>query len=103
MDTVESENVCVLQFVLFTPHRCVQLRDESQDESAESDAFRDMKSEFQFATEIWVEPQSGVVGDTNDGFKYAEGMKYNEIPQKVSMSFNPGVPREDSEGSEIMN
>ena len=69
--------------MLFPPHQCTHLREESQDELVESDAIRDRKGEFQFATEIWVEPQSGVVGGTNDGFRYAEGMKYNEIPQKV--------------------
>ena len=73
----------MLQFVLFPPHQCAQLRDGCQDESVESDAIREMKSELQFATEIWVEPQSGVVAGTNDGFKYTNGMKYNEIPQKV--------------------
>ena len=82
-DSREPEDVCVLQFVLFPPHQCTLLRDGSQDESVESDAIRDKKDEFQFATEIWVEPQSGIVGGTNDGFRYAEGMKYNELPQKV--------------------
>lgn len=74
----------MLQFVLFPPHRCVQMRDGCHDDSVESDAVRDVKSELQFATEIWVEPQSGYVRGTSEGFKYAEGMKYNEIPQKVS-------------------
>lgn len=70
--------------MLFPPHRCVQIRDGYQDDSVESEAIRDARSELQFATEIWVEPQSGVVRETIEGFKYTAGMKYNEIPQKVS-------------------
>lgn len=79
-----TNNVCVLQFVLFPPHRCVQLREGVQDESVESDAVRDSKGELQIATEIWIEPQWGVASENEKDLKYVEGMKYYEIPAKVS-------------------
>ena len=38
----------------------------------------------QMVTEVWVEPQCGVVSGVGAGFPYVEGLEYQDIPTAVS-------------------
>ena len=80
---VLSEDVCVIQFVLFSPHQCVRIREGFNEESVESETLREQKGELQIVTEIWIEPQSGVVQAKEAGLQYLNGLAYNEIPKQV--------------------
>ena len=64
----------------------MQLKEGFQNESVESDAFRDGKGDLQIATEIWVEPHCGVVESAGRALQYIDGMKYNEIPEQVCLT-----------------
>ena len=57
----------------------------SEDAEVESE-FSDREEEFevQLVTEIWVEPQSGVVAGVNQELQYLEGLTYEQIPKAVS-------------------
>ncbi len=79
-----SEDVCVIQFVLFPPHQCVQMKDAVNDESIEGDLYKESRGELQIATEIWIEPQCGAAYANNGKLQFLHGLTYNEFPKKVS-------------------
>ena len=46
-------------------------------------ALGNTKQKFNMVTEVWAEPQFGVLTDLPSELKYLDGLKYNEVPDAV--------------------
>lgn len=75
-------NCCVVQYVLFPPHRQLITKTMISDESAESDV-NEIEGDYQLVMEVWVEPQLGTMEVSNTPLSYLHGTEYFEIPGKV--------------------
>lgn len=45
---------------------------------------QDIGGNLQMVTEVWIEPQFGVINCEEKPLKYLDGLKYYEVPQAVS-------------------
>ena len=75
-------NCCVVQYVLFPPHRQLITKTMISDESAESDV-NEIEGDYQLVMEVWVEPQLGTMEVSNTPLSYLHGTEYFDIPGKV--------------------
>lgn len=76
---------CVVQYVLFPPHNAHWSEGDlysSSDEDVEPDS--DLESELQMVTEVWIEPQYGVVRTNNPRISYFNGKTYCDLADVVS-------------------
>lgn len=86
MDTSFS---CVVQYVLFPPHSAHWGEGElysSSEEDVEPES--DAESELQMVTEVWIEPQFGVVKTSNSRIEYMNNKQYCDIADVVGLSGN---------------
>lgn len=79
---------CIIQYVLFPPY--LQPSEAGRGEEAIADwtlegkpALGNTRQKFNMVTEVWAEPQFGVLTDLPSELKYLDGLKYNEVPDAV--------------------
>lgn len=77
-------------FVCCPSSHCSFSTDDDNDTEVEA---VDMDTELNLVTECWVEPQSGTVMNCMDQYRHFQGLKYQEVPQAVSIntSLNPSL------------
>ncbi|CAB4059232.1 SZT2 [Lepeophtheirus salmonis] len=81
---------CVVQYVIFPPHTefysNVSSKNQNDsittrnDESSSEKEDEGTSGEIQIITEVWVEPQDGVVEDGREERQYLNELKYRELP-----------------------
>lgn len=85
---LEPEASCVVQYVLFPPHRAWWADDTYSGSEDENDLEADCETELQMVTEVWIEPQFGtVVPSTNPRISYMNHKHYYELADVVSFFF----------------
>lgn len=73
---------CIVQYVLFPPHDATAYEDFHS--VSEDEQEQDSETELQIVTEVWIEPQYGIVAPTSRAqIKYMEEKYYYELSEKV--------------------
>ncbi|CAH3194514.1 unnamed protein product, partial [Porites evermanni] len=87
---------CIIQYVLFPPY--LQPSEAGRGEEAVADwtlegkpALGNTRQKFNMVTEVWAEPQFGVLTDLPSELKYLDGLKYNEVPDAVFAKSVKGI------------
>ena len=76
---------CVIQYVLFPPHRAWLGDDLYSGSEEENDLENEFESELQMVTEVWIEPQHGNVQTGNNSrISYMNNKHYYELADVVS-------------------
>jgi hypothetical protein len=80
---------CIVQYVLFPPHSTGTFgQKDSEDEATEeSDILDSSGAQLEIVTECWVEPQTGVVGDSPHERRFFQGLDYHDVAESVSHAF----------------
>ncbi|XP_008200755.1 KICSTOR complex protein SZT2 isoform X3 [Tribolium castaneum] len=81
---MEPSASCVVQYVLFPPHRA-WWGEEVYSGSEEEDFETEYESELQMVTEVWIEPQHGRVQTSNNSrISYMNNKYYYELADVIS-------------------
>ncbi|KAJ3640250.1 hypothetical protein Zmor_003559 [Zophobas morio] len=76
---------CVIQYVLFPPHRAWLGDDLYSGSEEENDLENEFESELQMVTEVWIEPQHGNVQTGNNSrISYMNNKHYYELADVIS-------------------
>ncbi|XP_018578793.1 KICSTOR complex protein SZT2 isoform X1 [Anoplophora glabripennis] len=82
--SMETNATCVVQYVLFPPHRAWLSDDLYSGSEEENEQSSDVESEMQIVTEVWIEPQYGKVLPSNPRISYIDHKHYYEIADVIS-------------------
>lgn len=79
---------CIIQYVLFPPYHQPSDLDRAVDAIGDWEiegklSLARKKQKLNVVTEVWAEPQFGILTDLNSELKYLEGLQYNEVPHAV--------------------
>ena len=79
---------CIIQYVLFPPYHQHSDLDRTVDAIGDWEiegklSLARKKQKLNVVTEVWAEPQFGILMDLNSELKYLEGLQYNEVPHAV--------------------
>lgn len=83
--SMDMNATCVVQYVLFPPHRAWVSDDLYSGSEEENEQSSDVESEMQIVTEVWIEPQYGRVLPSNPRISYIDHKHYYEIADVVSL------------------
>lgn len=79
---------CIIQYVLFPPYHQHSDLDRTVDaiggwEIEGKLSLARKKQKLNVVTEVWAEPQFGILTDLNSELKYLKGLQYNEVPHAI--------------------
>ncbi|RZC33025.1 SZT2-like, partial [Asbolus verrucosus] len=82
---MEPHSCCVVQYVLFPPHRASWGDDLYSGSEEENDLETEYETELQMVTEVWIEPQHGKVQTSNNSrISYMNNKHYYELADVIS-------------------
>lgn len=86
---METSFSCIVQYVLFPPHSVLWGEGElcsGSEEEIEADL--ESETELQMVTEVWIEPQFGVVKSSNPRICYLTNKPYYDLADAVCFLCN---------------
>lgn len=81
--TMKPLSSCVVQFVLFPPHRAWREGEFTSSSEEDVDPDSETDPELQMVTEVWIEPQYGNVQPRIFRTNYLDNKQYHELADVV--------------------
>jgi len=79
---------CIVQYVMFPPY-CKPSADAVKDwVDGTQSPMPEVEEKLQMVTEVWIEPQFGVITSEEEAIQYLNGLQYYDVPQAVSRTKN---------------